>query len=78
MLVLRELANAKLQLVLVDFAVESWQHAGQVLNEITLRLTQVIGDLESGNNGTVQIHAVRLHVWSFETIISLGTRFSRS
>jgi hypothetical protein len=44
----RELVEAKLQLVLVDFGVESWRPASQVLNEITLRLmARVIEEVEN-------------------------------
>lgn len=77
----RELAEAKLQLVLVDFAVKSWQHASQVLNEITLRLkddSSYRRARKHGNSGTVQTHAVRLHMVSLKPNVGLGIRFSRS
>jgi hypothetical protein len=77
----RELAEAKLQLVLVDFVVESWQHASQVLNEITLRLkddSNYRRARKHRNSGTGQIHAVQLHMVSFKPNVGLGIRLSRS
>lgn len=77
----RELVEAKLQLVLVDFAVESWQPASQVLNEITLRLTDDSSyrrGMKCRDSGIIRTHAVRLYVWSYRPSVSLGARFSRS